>query len=158
MRVDDSGNAYVAGATSSTDFPVTAGVYQSTSSSGGSAYVGFITKMNPTGTALLYSTYVGGSNGDVALAIAIDGSGNAYITGYTKSTDFPVTTGAFQTTNPATTVGNGTGFVTKLNSTGAHWSIRLTWAEALALNRLALPWIALTTPTSQATPAHPTFQ
>ena len=54
-------------------------------------------KLNPSGTALIYSTYLGGTNADYSLGIAVDGSGNAYVTGFTISTDFPTTTGAYQT-------------------------------------------------------------
>jgi hypothetical protein len=75
----------------------------------------FVTKLNATGTALVYSTYIGGSYGMMGYAIAVDGSGNAYVTGYTSSTDYPVTPGAFQTTNGG---GLGDVFVTKLNATG----------------------------------------
>jgi hypothetical protein len=74
----------------------------------------FVTKLNATGTALVYSTYIGGSGDDVGYAIAVDGSGYAYVTGDTSSTDYDVTPGAFQTTNG----GNTDVFVTKLNATG----------------------------------------
>jgi hypothetical protein len=60
-----------------------------------------VTKLNPTGTALVYSTYIGGSDYDFGYAIAVDGSGNAYVTGLTPSTDYDVTPGAFQTTKKA---------------------------------------------------------
>jgi hypothetical protein len=73
-----------------------------------------VTKLNATGTALVYSTYIGGSDGDEGHGIAVDGSGNAYVTGFTDSTDYDVTPGAFQTTNG----GNADVFVTKLNETG----------------------------------------
>ncbi|GIV43702.1 MAG: hypothetical protein KatS3mg035_0825 [Bacteroidia bacterium] len=62
----------------------------------------------------MYSTYIGGSGDDVGMSIAIDGSGNAYVTGMTRSTDYDITAGAFQTTNG----GDTDVFVTKLNSTG----------------------------------------
>ncbi len=116
IAVDTSGNAYVTGFSASTDFPVTSGAYDSTNTSSG--YDAFITKLNPTGTALLYSTYLGGSAGGLTTSIAVDSSGNAYVAGDTKSLDFPVTAGAFQTTDPAKTVGNATGFVSAINSTG----------------------------------------
>jgi hypothetical protein len=127
VAIDAAGNAYVAGSTASTDFPVTTGAFQSTNKdANGTA---FVTKLNPTGTALVYSTYIGGSGqsgngGDVANGIAIDSSGNLYVTGSTYSADFPVTQGAFQTTNKeAAANGNtngfdSTGFVTKLNPNG----------------------------------------
>ena len=88
IAVDSSGDAYVTGSAVS-DFPTTAGAFQTTSPNGGA----FVAKVNANGTALLYSTYLGGrgpGNG-----IAVDGSGNAYVTGYTNSSDFPTTPGAF---------------------------------------------------------------
>jgi hypothetical protein len=112
IAIDSSGNAYITGYTYSTDYDITAGAFQTTY--GGGVYDAFVTKLNSTGTALLYSTYIGGSNDDYGNAIAIDGSGNVYITGQTFSTDYYVTPGAFQTTNG----GFSDAFVTKLNSTG----------------------------------------
>jgi hypothetical protein len=112
IAIDGSGNAYITGYTTSTNYDITSGAFQTTN--GGQADV-FVTKLNSTGTALLYSTYIGGSNNDYGNAIAIDGSGNTYITGYTWSTNYDTTSGAFQTT-----FGGGTydAFVTKLNSMG----------------------------------------
>ena len=95
IAVDGSGNAYVTGGTTSTNFPTTAGAFQT--SLGGCQYNAFVTKLNAGGTALVYSTYLGGNNYDDGTGIAVDGSGNAYVTGYTSSTNFPTTTGAFQT-------------------------------------------------------------
>ena len=74
-----------------------------------------MTKLNPTGTALVYSTYLGGTGEDYGSGIAVDTAGNAYVTGTTYSTDFPTTAGAFQTTFGG---GNADAFVTKLNPTG----------------------------------------
>jgi hypothetical protein len=118
IAVDTAGNVYVAGGTRSVDFPVTQGAFQTANQAvvrGGNA---FVTKLNPTGTALVYSTYLGGSGGDGASAITVDTAGNAYVAGETYSTDFPVTQGAFQTTNKAAANGNDTAFVAKLNPTG----------------------------------------
>jgi hypothetical protein len=115
IAVDSAGNAYVAGETFSTDFPVTPGAYQSTNKAAANQDTNaFVTELNPTGTALVYSTYLGGSGGDIASAIAMDTAGNVYVAGQAGSTDFPVTQGAFQTTNHATTYGTNA-FVTKLN-------------------------------------------
>ncbi len=113
IAVDSNGNAYVTGDTLSLDFPITGGAYQPTLT--GSVDV-FITKFNPTGSALIYSTYLGGSSVDHASAIALDSSGNAYITGDTNSADFPTTPGAFQTIFG---FGAKDAFVTKLNATGS---------------------------------------
>jgi hypothetical protein len=79
--VDGSGNAYVTGYTLSTDYDVTPGAFQTTNGGGWDV---FVTKLNATGTALVYSTYIGGSGDDRGYAIAVDGSGNAYVTGYTS--------------------------------------------------------------------------
>jgi Bacterial Ig-like domain (group 3)/Beta-propeller repeat/Transmembrane protein 131-like N-terminal len=120
IAVDASGNAYVTGKTSSTDFPVTSGAFQTTRS--GYEDV-FVTKFNPTGSALVYSTYLGGSgsagDGDIAAGIVVDGSGNAYVIGTTYSSDFPTTPGAFQTTRTTQSGYEGDAFVTKINPTGS---------------------------------------
>ena len=116
IAVDASGNAYVTGYTASTDFPTIPGAFQTTLGSAGSTDA-FVTKLNPTGSALVYSTYLGGSQEDLGLGIAIDPIGNAYVIGHTDSTDFPTTLGAFQTA--LRSVGHRDVFVTKLNPTGS---------------------------------------
>ena len=112
ITIDASGNAYVTGSTPSSNFPTTAGALQATLKS----FVQnvFISKINPTGTALLYSTYLGGQGFDEGNDIAVDASGNAYVIGNTKSSDFPVTGGVVQ----ATRKGDHDVFVTKINPTG----------------------------------------
>ncbi len=112
IAVDSSGNAYVTGTTASTDFPTTAGVYQTTF--GGSWDV-FVAKLNAAGTVLVYSTYLDGSSSEEGYGITVDSSGNAYVTGSTESTNFPTTSGAYQTNYG----GNIDAFVTKLNNTGS---------------------------------------
>jgi len=99
IAVDSSGNAYVSGATGSSDFPVVNAAQPSPPGAafGASAGSAFVAKLNPAGTALLYSTYYGGPGNNAATAIAVDGSGNAYFTGFTTSASFPVTSGAYQT-------------------------------------------------------------
>ena len=119
IAIDGSGNAYVTGTTFSTDFPVTPGAYHATDKSGTKYTTGFVSKMNATGTALIYSTYLGGSGGETASGIALDSAGNAYVAGMTGSKDFPVTKGAFQTKDNSAT-GRGTGFVSKLNASGTQ--------------------------------------
>jgi hypothetical protein len=120
LALDSSDDVYIAGYAASTEFPVTAGAYQTTNHStktqGSNA---FVTALNPTGTALIYSTYLGGSSGDYANAIAVDSSGYAYVTGNAVSTDFPVTPGAFQTTGGSNSWENYSGFLTKLSLDGS---------------------------------------
>ena len=118
IAVDKFGDAYITGWTSSSNFPVTKGAYQTTYG-GGAAVFGdaFVTKLNSTGSALVYSTFIGGNVEDVGRAIAIDAGGNAYITGWTSSPNFPVTKGAYQSALGSDTAINA--YVTELNSTGA---------------------------------------
>jgi hypothetical protein len=113
IAVDTAGNAYLTGKTSSTDFP-TANPAQP--SSGGQSDV-YVSKLNPSGTALVYSTYIGGtgSGGDHGYGIAVDASGNAYVTGYTRSNNFPVVN-PLQPTNR----GGTDAFVAKLNPAGSQ--------------------------------------
>ena len=114
ISVDTIGNAYITGYTYSSDFPTTPDAYD-TSYNGN--YDAFVTKINPTGTALLYSTFLGGASEiDIGFGIAVDVSGNAYITGYTYSSDFPTTLGAFDTSYN----GGPDVFVTKINPTGTE--------------------------------------
>lgn len=93
VAVDSAGNIYITGSTSSTDLPVT-NAYRGTPRGGDDV---FVAKLNSTGTALLYSTYLGGSTNDVPTGIAVDAAGNAYVVGWTESTNFP-TQNAYQST------------------------------------------------------------
>ena len=111
IAVDASGAAYVTGYTSSTDFPTTAGAFQSTYK-GGYADV-FVTRFSPSGTNVTYSTLIGGTANDTAQSIALDPSGNCYVAGQTNSTDFPVINAA-QPSNS----GGGDAFVLKLDPSG----------------------------------------
>jgi len=136
ITVDSTGNAYVTGFTTSTDFPTIKGSFQTTFGGAGTGGFfqafgdAFVAKLNPTGTALVYSTYLGGSNDEQGTSIAVDSSGNAYVGGATLSTNFP-TSNAYQKTfaggggSPAFCCGStapfvsfGDGFLTKLNPTG----------------------------------------
>ena len=117
IAVDSSGDAYVNGFTCSPDFPT----HNSLQAYAGGCD-GFLTKLNPTGSAPVYLTYLGGSNFDFILGTAIDFAGNGYVSGATLSSDFPTTPGAFQTnfvggTNcPFPLCGDA--FVTKINPSG----------------------------------------
>ena len=94
--MDAAGSAYVTGNTGSTDFPTTAAAVQTTHAGG--FQDAFVTKLDATGSGLVYSTYLGGSSADFGRrGIAVDGAGSAYVTGETLSTDFPTTAGAVQT-------------------------------------------------------------
>jgi uncharacterized protein (TIGR03437 family) len=135
IAVDSAGNAYVTGYTSSTDFPTVAGSYQTTfggQTNGqnlGPFGDAFVAKLNPTGTALVYSTYLGGSGDERGTAIAVDSKGNAYIGGDTLSTNFP-TKNPYQSsfkglggspplcTSCGTLINFGDGFVSELNAAG----------------------------------------
>jgi hypothetical protein len=111
IAVDASGSAYVTGLTASTNFP-TANALQPVYAGG--PLDAFVAKLNAAGSALVYSTYLGGSAGDVGDGIAVDASGNAYVTGFTSSTNFP-------TANPlqATNGGNQDAFVARIFDSNA---------------------------------------
>lgn len=94
IALDAYGNAYVTGDTGSNDFPVTPGAF----AGAGSKPDAFVAKLSPDGTALVYSTVIGGGGSEEASGIALDPSGNAYVAGLTHSPDFPVTPDAFDTT------------------------------------------------------------
>lgn len=121
LAIGPDGSAYVAGGTGSSDFPTTPGAYQTRG--GGGLEDAVITKLNPSGTALLYSTFLGGNDVDQANSIVLGSDGSAYMTGVTESNDFPTTAGAFQT-------GLGGGrfattsdvFITKISPTGSGLS------------------------------------
>jgi hypothetical protein len=118
IAVDAGGNAYIGGDTTSANFPTVNPIPPSSGLSGDA----FVTKVNPTGTALVYSTYLGGSAVDKVFGIAVNSNGEAFVTGLTRSNDFPTTAGAFQTV-----FGGGMcgvipcrdAFVTRLNAAGS---------------------------------------
>lgn len=132
IAVDSSGSAYVVGQTTSTNFPTLTGYTSASNASG----IAFISKLNPTGTALLYSTYLGGTGGESGNGIALDPSGNVYVTGYTMSTDFPVVNG-FQTSLAAA---NGDAFVSRIDTTQSG-TASLTYSTYLGGGgNSAIPW------------------
>jgi pimeloyl-ACP methyl ester carboxylesterase len=110
IAVDAAGNAYVTGRTQSTDFP-------GANSPSRGLQDTFVTKINADGSALVYSTYLGGSKDEYGLDIAIDGAGNAFVTGRTWSSDFPAVN-AFDSSFVGSTSGDGDVFVTRLNPAG----------------------------------------
>lgn len=111
MARDGSGALYLSGLTVSADFPTTPGALQTAQQ----ALDAFVAKINPAGTAVEYSTFLGGSGEEGGRAIAVDASGAAYVTGYTSSADFPTTPGALQNTHG----GGDDMFVSKLDADGA---------------------------------------
>ena len=118
IAVDSGGSAYVTGFTYSTNFPTTTGAFQTANA--GTQDV-FVTKLNAAGSGLVYSTYLGGSTYDTGQGIAVDSGGSAYVTGYTDSTNFPTTPGAFQTTDGG---GDRDAFVTKITFTDLNASVQ----------------------------------
>lgn len=110
IAVDSSGEAHIAGYTASVDFPTTTGAFQHFY--GGGSYDGFLAKLNAAGSALVYATYLGGSANDTAAGVAVDPSGNIYVTGQTQSANFP-TVNPLQATNDESDA-----FVVKMNSAG----------------------------------------
>jgi hypothetical protein len=113
IAIDTARNAYVVGYTTSTNFP-TASPLQAAKGDVGSGEDAFVAKLNAAGSALVYSTYLGGSGGDRAYDVAVDGGGNAYVSGFTGSGDFP-TAAPFQSVRG----GTGDAFVSKLNAAGS---------------------------------------
>ena len=111
IAIDNNGNAYVAGATTSLDFPTVTSALQGTH---GSVTDIFVSKFNPSGTALTYSTFLGGSGSDTHASIAVDSTGNAYVMGETDSPDFPTANPVFPNLMGATDA-----VVVKINSSGS---------------------------------------
>src|SRR5439155_85918 len=133
------GHAYVTGDTSSPDFPTTPGAFDTTL--GGTADA-FVTKLHADGSALVYSTYLGGTLNDRGIGIASDDPGNAYVTGHTSSLDFPTTPGAFDTSLN----GMEDGFVAKIADDTVHPSHPPVPPQIKGLPRLQTPRLALPPP------------
>jgi uncharacterized repeat protein (TIGR01451 family) len=146
IAFDQSHDVYVVGTTNSSDLPVTPSAFQKTIS--GAGRHAFVAKLNPSGSAILDLTYLGGSAGEYANAIAVDGAGYTYVVGTTLSTDFPVTPGAAQTKFGGADV-FGDAFVTKLDPTLSHviYSTYLggdsdDLASAIAIDSLGQAYVA----------------
>jgi uncharacterized repeat protein (TIGR01451 family) len=117
IDVDADGNAYITGVTTSDKFPVTAGALQTSRGGIAGDFDAYVSKLNSTGTALLYSTYLGGSDDELLAGgdtlpgdIVVDAAGSAYVTGYTKSTNFPAASN--------TIAGESDVYIVKLNPQG----------------------------------------
>jgi Beta-propeller repeat len=119
IAVDSAGQAYVGGNTAALDFPTTAGGFQTKAGScpnpGGTYCDGFLTELNASGTGLVYSTFVGGTDQDRVQGVTLDSSGNVYLTGQTVSTDFPTTPGAYLTSIPPTLHSHTWAFIEKID-------------------------------------------
>lgn len=113
IAVDDRGETWIAGESASSDFPVSAGAFDTTL---GGIVDAFVARLSSTGSSLAYSTFLGGGSRDFSSDVAIDGQGNATVVGRTESMDFPTTTGAFDATFNG---GLSDGFVTRVAPTGA---------------------------------------
>ncbi len=111
LEIDSAGYVYLAGGTDSVDFPTTADAFAATP---GGLYDVFVTKLDPAGAGLTYSTLIGGSSNDNGVGLALGGAGNVYVTGVTFSSNFPITSGAFNKTYG----GGAAAFVLKLNPVG----------------------------------------
>ncbi len=153
IAVDSAGNAYVTGSTSSTNFPTHAPLQASNAGSTDA----FVAKINPAGSALVYSTYLGGSNTDEASSIVVDSAGNAYITGSTSSTNFPLQS-ALQTSN----AGGADAFVARLNAAGSLllYSSYLggsgnDWGASIAVDGVGYVYIVGATASSNFPTANP---
>jgi Beta-propeller repeat len=116
VALDGEGRAFTTGVTNSLDLPTTAGAPQS--AYGGGSLDGFVAVLNRSGSGLTFSSYLGGAGRDVPASLALDGEGAAYVTGSTRSADFPTTAGVFETTDPnPSPFSSGTdGFVTKFDT------------------------------------------
>jgi uncharacterized protein (TIGR03437 family) len=138
LALDATGNLYLAGSTYSTDFPITAGAFQTTRRSLVSS--GFVAKLNPAGGAVVYSTLIGGSSNDGASTIRVDSQGNAIVFGTTTSSDFPATSGAFESApkagvwSTASPYSSTRAFVLSLNPQGAALNYATYFDGAAALD------------------------
>jgi hypothetical protein len=91
VAVDAAGNAFITGSASSSDFPTTSGAFQTTKGSPNGTADAFVTKLGPAGDAFVYSSFLGGTNGAFGNEVEVDASGNAYVAGFTQSSNFPTT-------------------------------------------------------------------
>jgi hypothetical protein len=151
VAVDPGGNAYVTGNTESANFPVTMGAFDTVQNGLADA---FVTKVNAAGTALVYSTFIGGAMADSGRGITVDAVGNAYVVGSTQSADFPV-----NVDGPDTTLnGSLDAFVAKLNGDGRfleyagfHGGSGSDFAESIAVDQLGAAYFTGISSSTQAT-------
>lgn len=166
IAVDSQGSAYVCGNTLSADFPVTDGAYQRTNRGSGGQFLaafaagdGFAAKLNPAGTSLVYSTFLGGTHDDRAIACALDSTGSLHLAGHTMSADFPVTNDAQQRAYAGKSATNllsaGDAFYTRLDAQGRallystyHGGNDEDGAGGIALDRAGSAFLAGSTASS----------
>ena len=160
IAVDGTGSAYITGETVSADFPVSDRAFDSTCGNNGRCdEIGivpdaFVAKLNPSGAALVYATYLGGHHRDIGYAIAVDAGGHVYVAGTTESDDFPTTTGAFQPSCTRPGFSCQAAFVSKLSPDGTSLEystylmggmnglfIAPTYARGIAVDRLGHAYV-----------------
>ena len=134
VAADGSGDMFITGTTYATNYPT---VHAFQSQNNGTTNI-FVTKLNPSGNVILYSTYLGGSAFDNAAAIAVDAGGNAYVTGTATSTNFPTTAGAFMTSCPSGLGICDTGFLSKFLSDGTLAFSTYTGGSAASSRAIAI--------------------
>jgi len=116
IAIDSAGDAYISGATTSFTVPVVNPIQATLASRNcQGCYDVFVSGLNPAGSALVFSTYLGGSGSDTADGLALDPSGNIYLTGYTTSVDFPTLAGAFKASCTTCRTAGGNAFVAKIS-------------------------------------------
>jgi uncharacterized protein (TIGR03437 family) len=137
IAVDSAGDVFVAGRTSSADFPVTPGAFQPKNPNPAPGTTGFVTELNPEGPGLIYSTYLGGGASDQALAIKVDAQGGATVLGQTNSPGFP-------TTETLWSFSSGGGFIAHLRPGGTSltYSTFLPMASGLDLDVAGNAYVA----------------
>jgi hypothetical protein len=153
ISIDVSGDAFIAGQTCSLDFPVTSNAIQTTLAGANTSDSAFLAELNPSGSQILFSTYIGGSyGGDHANAVGLDGHQNAYIAGLTHSYSFPSTTGAFQAQNNASD--QGTGFVSKFTVPSGGQLLTHDFALSLSVSSASISKGQSTSTTITITPSN----
>jgi beta-propeller repeat-containing protein len=144
IAVDNSGSAYIAGYTFSSDFPTRIGprLTWHGCTSAFDCVDGFIAKLTPDGSGIVYGSYIGGTGNDFANAVAVDAAGNAYVTGFTDSADFPLVVGPQSTL----TISGGDSFVAKIKADGTAYEyagfVNGCIASAIAVDNAGNAYIA----------------
>ena len=149
IALDSAFNAYVTGSTAATDFPTQNPVQQT---NGSGTFDAYVTELNPGGSALVFSTYLGGNGLDESTSVALDTFGNIYLTGITSSTKFPTTTGAFQTSCPGSCTYYH-GFVSKIGRFFTSTSLKSSLNPSMYGHAVTFTATVKPTATAAATPS-----